>query len=106
MRPIEPANDSSEAASSDEGASVPRCHRKRRKVRVGKFAAKGHRPSERTAKMIREMAEPIHTRLVAEALPSAQGAYSALNFKEPNADREYTIKELLALGFSEVPWEG
>ncbi|PBK70858.1 hypothetical protein ARMSODRAFT_844621, partial [Armillaria solidipes] len=60
----------------------------------------------RTMRMIHETAEPIHTDLATEALPSTKGAYSALNFREPDAEREYMVNELLALGFSEVPWEG
>ncbi len=106
MHPVEPAADGPGGASSDEGAPVPRCHRKRRKARAQKTAAEGHCPCEHTMRMIRETAEPIHTNLATEALPSAKGIYSALNFREPDAEQEYTVNELLALGFSEVPWEG
>ncbi|KAK0475352.1 hypothetical protein EDD18DRAFT_1089942 [Armillaria luteobubalina] len=49
---------------------------------------------------------PIHTSLVTEALPSAKGAYSAKNVKESEAEHGYLHAELLALGLTEVPWEG
>ncbi|KAK0430349.1 hypothetical protein EV421DRAFT_1672427, partial [Armillaria borealis] len=60
----------------------------------------------RTLELIRRTADLIHTSLATETLPSTRGTYSALNFKESEPEREYAVDELLALGFSEVPWEG
>ncbi len=107
-RPAEAEQDrNGHAHSSDaEASSTPWRHKKRRKARAKKYAMEGHRPSSRTLELIRQTADPIHTSLATEALPSARGAYSALNFKESESEREYTVDELLALGFSEVPWEG
>ncbi|KAK0439090.1 uncharacterized protein EV420DRAFT_1279737 [Desarmillaria tabescens] len=71
-----------------------------------KYEEEGHRPSSRTLNLIRETAEPIYTSLTTEGLPTAKGAYSAVNFAGPDASKQYSADDLRALGFSEVPWEG
>ncbi|KAK0473655.1 hypothetical protein EDD18DRAFT_1368737 [Armillaria luteobubalina] len=94
------------AASGTEAASTLQRHKKRCLAREQKYEAEGHRLSDRTLSLIQEKAVPIYTSLVTEALLLAKGAYSAKNVKESGAEHEYSCEELLALSFTEVPWEG
>ncbi|PBK60324.1 hypothetical protein ARMSODRAFT_1026717 [Armillaria solidipes] len=102
----EQSSDGHEHGSDGEGSSILWRHKKRHKARVKKYEVGGHQPSGHTLELIHHTTDPIHTSLATEALPSARGVYSALNFKESEPEREYAVDELLALGFSEVPWEG
>ncbi|KAK0492855.1 hypothetical protein EDD18DRAFT_1357230 [Armillaria luteobubalina] len=92
--------------SGAEAASTPWHHKKRHLAREQKYEAEGHHLSDCTLSLIQEKAVPIHTSLVTEALPLAKGAYSTKNVKESAAEHEYSCEELLALSFTEVPWEG
>lgn len=79
---------------------------KRRKKRAAKYEESGHVPSQRTIDEVVAPSDSITTALEPEALPVKLGAYAAKNAAFSDAKREWTLPELLAMGFQLVKWDG
>ena len=83
-------------------------NRKRAAKRRQKVEQFGHAASERTVFEHVQLADPINSSLKLSSLPVDASGYSALRLKEDpgQKERDYSLSELLGLGFRYVEWDG
>ena len=83
-------------------------NRKRAKKRQDKVKSQGHQASDHTLFEHVQLADEFNIELNLRSLPADASGYSALklDLAPEESERDYSLRELIELGFKIVEWDG